>query len=411
MHIAVVHDWLDTWRGGENVLAEIIALYPDSDLFSLVDFLPDQYRARLGGKQARTTFLQHLPLARTRFRSYLPLMPRAIESLDLRSYDLVISSSHAVAKGAPTAPGQLHICYCHTPMRYAWDLREQYLEQAGVGRGWKGMLARRMLASLQRWDRATSSRVTHFVANSDYIRQRIARCYGRDATVIHPPVDVDFFTPDAQALPPRDREGYVTASRWVPYKRVDLIVAAFRELPDRRLTVIGDGPEAARIRALASGNVRFVGEVPREELRSYLREARAFLFAADEDFGILPVEVQACGTPVIAYGHGGALETVRAYGNHPGEQESVRQRVERSLCADAASSSDATSPTGVFFTEQTAGAIAEAIRRFDAVIDAVDVGACRANAERFAAPRFRREFADFVTTAVMQHGQGRAGAR
>lgn len=383
MRVAVVHDWLDTWRGGENVLAEIIALYPDADLFSLVDFLPDEFRARLAGKHARTTFLQRLPLARTRFRSYLPLMPRAIESLDVRGYDLVISSSHAVAKGVPTAPDQLHICYCHTPMRYAWDLREQYLEQAGIGHGWKGALARRMLGSLQRWDRATSSRVTHFVANSDYIRQRIAHCYDRDATVIHPPVDVEFFTPDSAGRPPRDREHYVTASRWVPYKRVDLIVAAFRSLPDRRLTVIGDGPEASRIRAVAGDNVRFVGEVPRNELRSYLREARAFLFAADEDFGILPVEAQACGTPVIAYGHGGALETVRAKERHAG-------------------------PTGAFFAEQTAGAIADAIRRFDAAIDEASVDGCRANAERFAVQRFREAFAGFVANAVVRHGQGRA---
>lgn len=374
MRVAVIHDWLDTWRGGENVLAEIIALYPDADIFSLVDFLPDKFRALIGEKHARTSFLQHMPLARTRFRSYLPLMPRAIESFDVHAYDLVISSSHAVAKSVRTRPGQTHICYCHTPMRYAWDLREQYLEQAGLDRGWKAALAHGMLDHLRRWDRATSSRVTHFVANSEYIRQRIRRSYDRDATVIHPPVDTGFYIPGPSARPPRERTGYVTASRWVPYKRVDLIVAAFREMPERELTVIGDGPEARRIRALAGENVRFVGEVPREALREYLREARAFLFAADEDFGILPVEAQACGTPVIAFGHGGSLETVRGTGD--------------------------ARPTGAFFAQQDASAIANAVRAFDDVIGTIDTTACRANAERFGAPRFRRDFAAFVAAVV-----------
>jgi glycosyltransferase involved in cell wall biosynthesis len=371
--IAIVHDWLETWRGGENVLAEIVALYPDADLFALVDFLPDEFRERLAGKRARTSFLQRLPLARTRFRSFLPLMPRAIESLDLAPYDLVISSSHAVAKGVSIARGQVHVCYCHTPMRYAWDLREQYLGQTGLDRGFKGRLARRVLDSLQRWDRATSAGVHRFVANSEHIRRRIDRCYGRDAAVIYPPVDVDYYTPAAAGPPPSARNDYVTASRWVPYKRVDLIVSAFRELPERRLVVIGDGPEAPRIRALAGDNVEFVGEVPRPRLRELLRGARAFLFAADEDFGILPVEAQACGTPVIAYGQGGALETVRG--------------------------PDAPAPTGAFFAAQTGRAIADAVRAFDGTIDAITVADCRANAERFSAPRFRREFAAFVADA------------
>jgi len=290
-------------------------------------------------------------------------------------------------------------------MRYAWDLRDQYLEQSGLGHGLKGILARHILDSLQRWDHATSARVTHFIANSGYIRQRIARCYDREATVIHPPVDVDFFQPDAYARPPREREGYVTASRWVPYKRVDLIVAAFREMPERRLTVIGDGPDAARIRALAGDNVRFVGEVPREELRSRLREARAFLFAADEDFGMLPVEAQACGTPVIAYGHGGALETVRAVDDVRKTPESTGHRVDRSFPPDNIGNRRNAGPTGAFFTEQTASAIAGAIRRFDGVIDEVSVVGCRANAERFAVPRFRQAFAEFVENAVVRHGR------
>jgi glycosyltransferase involved in cell wall biosynthesis len=379
MRVALVHDWLDTWRGGENVLAEIVALYPDADLFALVDFLPDASRPRLGDKRARTSFLQRLPFARTHFRSFLPLMPRAVEAFDLAPYDLVISSSHAVAKGAMTSAAQTHVCYCHSPMRYAWDLREQYLDQTGYGRGPRGAIVRRVLDYLQRWDRAASARVDRFVANSAHIRERIARCYGRDAAVIYPPVDVDFFTPDATVTAPAARSYYVTASRWVPYKRVDMVAAAFRELPERRLIVVGDGPEAARIRAAAGRNVELVGEVPRERLRELLRGARAFVFAAEEDFGILPVEAQACGTPVIAYGKGGSLETVRG----PGDA----------------------GPTGAFFAEQRPGAIAAAVRAFDAPLRTLFAADCRANAERFAAPRFRAEFAAFVDAALAAHDE------
>jgi glycosyltransferase involved in cell wall biosynthesis len=370
MSVAIVHDWLDTWRGGENVLAEIVRLYPDAELFALVDFLPESQRARLRGKRARTSFLQRIPGASRYFRALLPLFPRAIESLDVSGYDLVISSSHAVAKGVRTAGGQVHVCYCHTPMRYAWDLREQYLGPRGLASGLRGALANRMLDNLRDWDRRTSARVTHFVANSRFVRDRIARCYGREAVVIYPPVDVEFFTPACDAPEPAARDYYVTASRWVPYKRVDLVVEAFRAFPERRLIVAGEGPEASRVRAARGPNVQMVGEVPRERLRELLRGARAFVFAAEEDFGILPVEAQACGTPVIALGRGGSLETVRAVG------------------ADA--------PTGMFFATQSAVAIGEAVRSFDAALPAIRASDCRANAMRFRAEQFREEFAAFV---------------
>lgn len=374
MSVAIVHDWLDTWRGGENVLAEILRLYPDADLFALVDFLPDAMRANLLGKRTTTSFLQRLPSARRYFRALLPLFPRAIESLDVSAYGLVISSSHAVAKGARTTNGQVHVCYCHTPMRYAWDLREQYLEPLGLASGLRGALANRLLDHLRDWDQRASARVTHFVANSEFVRDRIARCYGREAAVVHPPVDVGFFTPGEHVPDPAARDYYVTGSRWVPYKRVDLVVAAFRELPDRRLIVTGAGPEASRVHAAAGPNAEFVGEVSRERLRELLRGARAFVFAAEEDFGILPVEAQACGTPVIAYGRGGSLETVRASGT------------------DAA--------TGMFFFAQTAEAIVDAVRRFDTVLPAIGADACRGNAARFSAERFRAEFAAFVERAL-----------
>ncbi|HZQ60622.1 MAG TPA: glycosyltransferase [Casimicrobiaceae bacterium] len=362
--VAIVHDWLDTWRGGENVLAEIVHLYPRAELFALVDFLPDAQRARLGGKRARTTFLQHIPGARRHFRGMLPLFPRAIESLDLSGFDTIISSSHAVAKGVRTASGQRHVCYCHTPMRYAWDLRAQYLATTGLDRGVKGWLAQRMLDRLRDWDRRTSARVSQFVANSHFIAERIRRCYERDAVVVYPPVDTRFFTPHENAAPPAERDYFFTASHWVPYKRIDLIAAAFRDLSGARLIVAGTGPEGPRIRAQASPNVEFVGDMPRERLRELMRGARAFVFAAEEDFGIMPVEAQACGTPVIAYGRGGVLESV--------------------VTGELA--------TGLLFHEQSAAAIAAAIAAFDRMASRFEVAACRASAERFTVDRFRTEF-------------------
>jgi len=374
--IAVVHDWLDTWGGGENVLAQILHAYPDADLFSLVDFLPEPLRPQLQGKHARTTFLQRMPGARKHFRGYLPLFPRAIDSLDLSAYDLILSSSHAVAKGARTRPGQVHVCYCHTPMRYAWDLRDQYLEPRGLGSGVRGLVVHHLLDRLRDWDRATSARVDEFVANSAFVRERIARFYDRAAAVIHPPVDTDYFTQAGKA----DSDYYLAASRWVPYKRIDVIVAAFRELPERRLIVAGAGPEAARIKAAAGANVEFAGHVSRERMRALLRGARAFVFAAEEDFGILPVEAQACGTPVIAYGQGGARETLRGVGSDR--------------------------PTGLFFDAQTPEAVAAAIRRFEALVPGIDPADCRANAMRFSTPRFAAEYTEFVERAWAAHRGG-----
>lgn len=367
--VALVHDWLDTWRGGESVLAEILRIYPHADLFALVDFLPDADRRALNGKRARTSFLQRMPFAATRFRLMLPLFPRAIESLDVSSYDLVISSSHAVAKGVRTHSGQLHVSYCYTPMRYAWDLREQYLARTALDRGVRGVVARRVLSRLASWDRAASERVDHFVAISRYIAARIASCYGRDSTVIYPPVDVDVGNPTC------DRTSwYVTVSQLVPYKRVDLIVDAFRAMPDRRLAVIGDGPERARIAASAPPNVRLLGRIGDDERNRWLAQACAFVFAAEEDFGIAPLEAQAAGTPVIAYAAGAASETIIGL--------------------------DAPAPTGVFFAEQSAPAIGDAVRRFEQSRSRISPDACRDNARRFGAARFRREFADFVAVQM-----------
>ena len=373
MRIAITHDWLDTWGGAELALAEMLALFPDADLFTLVDFMTPEYRARLRPRTTLTSFIQRLPFARTAFRRYLPLFPRAIEQFDLSAYDLVISSSHAVAKGARTTPAQLHICYCYTPMRYAWDLHDQYLSQVGLDKGVRGRVVRASLARLRRWDRIASGRVSHFVAISDTIAQRIHRCYGRDSTVIYPPVALP--EPEHSAEATRDA-AYVTVSRLVPYKRVDLIVAAFRLLPDRRLVVIGDGPERDRIAAAAGPNVELLGLVPDATRDRWLATARAFVFAAEEDFGIAPLEAQARGTPVIAYGRGGSLETIRG--------------------------TETAEPSGVLFAEQTPEGIAAGVRAFEADAHRFTPAACRANAARFSADRFRREFAAFVAARATE---------
>jgi glycosyltransferase involved in cell wall biosynthesis len=365
MKVAIVHDWLDTWGGADSTLVELLALFPQATLFALVDFLTPEDRVRLGGRTVHTSFIQTLPWARTAFRRYLPLFPRAIERFDMSCFDLVISSSHAVAKGVRTGRGQLHICYCHTPMRYAWDLQEQYLGVVGLDRGLRGWVVRRVLARLRRWDRAASTRVNYFVANSRHIARRIEQCYGRDSTVIHPPVAVGKPEPQVE-----HGSTYLTVSRLVPYKRVDLIVAAFRLLPDRNLVVVGDGPERARVQAAAGPNVRLLGYLADAERDRWLAAARAFLFAAEEDFGIAPVEAQAHGTPVIALGRGGAVDTVRDL--------------------------DDPAPTGVLFSEQTPEAIATAVRLFERNEHRITGAACRENAQRFSAERFRKEFGAFV---------------
>ncbi|WP_176090926.1 glycosyltransferase family 4 protein [Burkholderia ambifaria] len=368
VRVAIVHDWLVTYAGAERVLEQIVACFPDADLFSLVDFLDD--RAFVRGKPVTTSFIQKLPFARTKYRSYLPLMPLAIEQLDVSDYDLVISSSHAVAKGVLTGPDQMHISYVHSPIRYAWDLQHQYLEQSNLTHGPKSLLARMILHYIRNWDTRTANAVDGFVANSAFIARRIRKVYHRDAAVIFPPVDVDGFS-----LNEVKDDFYLTASRMVPYKKIDLIVEAFSRTPERKLVVIGDGPEMQKIRAKAGPNVEIMGYQPFAVLHDRMRRAKAFVFAAEEDFGISVVEAQACGTPVIAYGKGGALETVLEPRAHP-------------------------NPTGLFFDEQTPHAIVAAVDDFERAPQRFTPHACRANAERFSADTFRRRFLDYVEAAL-----------
>ena len=381
MRIALVHDWLVTYAGAERVVEQILAVFPEADLYALVDFLPDNERFGIF-KKARTSFLQHLPFARQNYRSYLPLMPFAVERFDLSAYDLILSSSHAVAKGVRKHAGQLHICYCHTPMRYAWDLREQYLRESGLDHGLKGAAARALLERIRSWDARTASRVDHFIANSRYISERIRRSYGRTSDVIYPPVDVE-----AYAISRSRDTFYLTASRMVPYKKMDLIVEAFRELPEKELIVIGDGPDFQKVSRKASGNVRFLGYLPGKELAAYLQRARAFIFAAEEDFGIIPVEAQACGTPVIAYGRGGVEETVVPL--HPQGAEFM--------------AGQQPAPTGVFFKEQSPGSLVEAVHLFENNVQRFDHDVIRINCERFNTNRFRIEYRTFVETKLSEH--------
>lgn len=371
MKVAIVHEWFSTYAGSERVVEQLLEIWPDADVFAVVDFLPESDRGFLKGKRVNTTFVQKLPLARTKFRNYLPLMPLAIEQLDMRSYDLVLSSNHAVAKGVITGPDQLHISYVHSPIRYAWDLQHQYLKESGLSGGIKSWVARAILHYMRIADQRSANGVDQFVANSEFIGRRIRKAYGRESQVIYPPVDTTAFT-----LREEKSDFYLTASRMVPYKCMPLIVEAFSKMPEKRLIVIGDGTELAQVRSLASKNVEVMGYQPFSVLKDRMQQAKAFVFAAEEDFGITPVEAQACGTPVIAYGRGGALETVL-------------------------SGAGGNARTGVFFANQTVADIISAVSRFEQG-EPISPKDCRANAERFSPERFRDEMRALVTRLMQQ---------
>lgn len=390
LRVAIVHDWFVTYAGSERVVEQLIALFPQADVFSLIDFLPRDERRFLAGKRISTSFLQKLPLVRRHYAAYLPLMPLAIEQLDLSRYEMVISSSHCVAKGVLTGPDQLHLSYVHTPMRYAWDQQHEYLAQSGLTRGPKSWVARWMLHKLRAWDVRSAQGVDAMVANSGFIARRIEKAYRRQAQVIYPPVDTDAYSASEQR-----EDFYVTASRLVPYKRVDVVVDAFAAMPTRRLVVIGQGSEQQKLAARAPKNVTFVGYQDFDSLRSHLQRARGFVYAAQEDFGIVLAEAQAAGCPVIAYGRGGAAEIVRG-ANHA-------------------------QPTGMLFGEQTPESVARAIDAFErqspAISPAISAATCRAAAMRFGIERFRREFLEFamlqwqlLESATRQRGETARGA-
>lgn len=357
--IAIVHDWLPVYGGAERVLEQMLEVYPDADVFTLIDALDEKNRAFLKGREVKTSFVQRLPGGKRFYRHCFPIMPLAIEQFDFRGYDLVISSSYAFAKGIITGPRQLHVCYCHSPIRYAWDLQSQYLQESRLDSGLKGWLVRWLLHSIRVWDHRTAAGVDAFMANSRFIARRIEKVYRRQATVVYPPVNVDRF----QMREKKD-DFYFTASRLVPYKRIDLVIDAFNAMPDKKLVVIGDGPDLQKLRKMAGPNVNVMGWQPNDVMKDHMERAKAFVFAGEEDFGIILLEAQAGGTPVIAFGKGGALETV----------------VENK--------------TGLYFNEQSVPSLICAVEDFET--KTWDARECRRNAEAYSTQAFRDNFRGFV---------------
>ena len=374
VNVAVVHDWLVDRGGSERVLEQILALFPAATLYTLIDFMAPEHKRRLGPRCIKTSFLQRMPGARSHFTRYLPLMPLAIQQFDLSGHDLIISSSHCVAKGVITPPDALHLCYCHSPMRYAWDMQGEYLRTEGLDRGVKTVLARWMFHRLRQWDVGSSNGVDHFAANSRFVQQRIQKTWRRDAVVIHPPVDLA--APERSGAPqtpsgaeaPRREKHYVTVGRLMGYKNAALMVEAFRLMPTRQLTVVGQGPQFDALKRSAPGNVNLAGHLDETALREQVQSATAFVFAAVEDFGIAPVEALALGTPVVAYARGGAMD----YLVH-GENAWLFQALTPQSLAAAIEASEPAWPA--------------------------DVGRrCRASAARFGGDRFGAEFKAWVQT-------------
>lgn len=364
---ALVHEWLTPKAtGGSELVVREILNHIDADLFALIDFESSNPESYLYQRKIGTTFLQGFPFARNGVQKYLPLLPLAIEQLDLRAYDVILSSSHAVTKGILTTPEQLHICYCHSPMRYAWDMTFDYLRQSKLGSGLAGWMTRYLLHRLRQWDVLTANRVDYFIANSKHTARRIWRCYRREATVIYPPVNIESFP-----FVPQKQDYYVTVSRLVSYKQVCLIVRAFNKL-QLPLVVIGTGPEMKKIRRIAKSNIQILGWQANDMVKKYMAHAKGFVYAACEDFGIALVEAQACGTPVIAYGAGGALETVRDVREH-GDQG-----------------------TGIFFKEQTEEALVDTIKQFEIYQGKLNPECARVHAAQFSPQIFAQRYLDFL---------------
>ncbi len=366
---ALVHEWLTPKAtGGSELVVREILNHVAADLYALIDFEsvnPDSY---LYKRQIGTTILQHFPASRSGVQKYLPLLPLAIEQLDLRQYDVILSSSHAVAKGVLTTPEQLHICYCHSPMRYAWDLTFDYLRESNLGDGIPGWMTRYLLHNLRQWDVLSANRVDYFIANSQHTARRIWRCYRREATVIYPPVNVDNFPFSAEK-----EDFYLIVSRLVSYKQVSLIVRVFNQL-QKPLVVIGTGSEMKNIEKISKSNISILGWQPDDVVKKYMSAAKAFVYAACEDFGIALVEAQACGTPVIAYGKGGASETVRDIRSSPPGKG-----------------------TGVLFEEQTEAALVEAVKEFEVYEGKFDFEYLKKHAAKFSSQVFAQSYLEFVS--------------
>jgi len=368
---ALVHEWLTPKAtGGSELVVKEILQQIDADLYSLIDFESTNPESYLYGRNIGTTFLQQFPWTKNGVQKYLPLLPFAIEQLDLRDYDIILSSSHAVAKGVITSPYQTHICYCHTPMRYAWELTFEYLQHSQMGKGLLGLLTRYILHQLRQWDVVSANRVDYFLANSHHTAKRIWRCYRRNATVIYPPVDIERFAYQAEK-----EDVYVTVSRLVSYKQISLIIEAFNQL-QRPLVIIGGGPQFRELKQQAKANIHLLGNQPNAVVADYLAQAKAFVYAACEDFGMALVEAQACGTPVIAYGAGGAKETVKDIQQYP----------------DRA--------TGLLFSPQTASALVEAVETFETKLDQFLPENAHQQANQFSPQHFHNAYLEFLERVI-----------
>lgn len=361
--VAFVYDWLVNYNigGGEKVLAALMEIWPDAPTFTIVHDPSGPCGLLTHGKQIKPSLIQHLPGSKNHHRLYLPLMPYAIEQFDTKGFDLLISCSHAFAHGILTRPSQLHLNYIFTPFRYAWELNQDELQTMGLSSGIKGWLLKNFLQYYRKWDFAAASKVDHFIAISRWVAQKVQQSYQRSADVIYPPVDIAAYQPEAEK-----EDYYLTVSRLVPYKRVDLITEAFSRMPDKQLIVIGEGPEKKRLAGNATGNIRFLGYQPFEVVKSYFEHAKAFIFSAVEDFGIAPLEAQAAGTPVIGYRRGGLVETVI-------ENE-----------------------TGIFFDQPTPESLIESINRFEINSIEFDADRMHQHAATFSKERFQNEMLTFV---------------
>lgn len=368
MKVAIIQDWLVTVGGADKVCKAIFDVFPDSDVYTLVAKKEICDELGIPWERVHTSFIQNMPFSKNKHRLYLPLFPFAVEQFDLRGYDVIISSSHCVAKGILKKANQLHICYCHSPIRYVWDMYNEYLEESGLQKGLKSWLAKYLLHRIREWDLLNSFRVNYFISNSDNVGRRIRETYRRESTTIHPNIDISNFEycEDKQ-------DYYLTSSRLVAYKKIDLVIEAFNQMPDKKLIVIGGGPNLQAYRKLAKSNIDVMGYQPLDVLKEKMQHAKAFVFAADEDFGMVPIEAESCGTPVIAYGHGGSLETV---------------------CEGK---------TGLFFKEQTVEAVVEAVRRFESLgPQPFSPQDCRQWAEGFSEERFKEEIKTFVEQKFME---------
>jgi len=371
MKVALVHDWLTGMRGGEKCLEILCELYPDADLYTLV-YIKNQVSKIIERMNIKTSFIQRLPMASKYYRYYLPLFPTAIEQFDLKGYDLVVSTSHCVAKGILPMPDSLYISYCFTPMRYAWDMHFEYFKKSHFG--FQKVLVPFLSNYLRMWDVTSSRRVDFFVAISKHVQKRIKKFYGRESIVIYPPVDCDFFQP----LPHSDQQGnyFLMVTAFAPYKRIDLVIQTFNRL-GKPLFIIGDGQERRKLEKLAKKNIKFLGWQSDEEVKNYYGECKAFIFPGEEDFGIAPVEAQACGKPVIAYGRGGILESVIPF---PKEN-----------------------PTGVFFDHPTPESLIQAIDLFERNLDQFDSRQIRRNALQFHKNNFRDKIQSFIDEKYKEH--------